>query len=117
MQKIIGYDANVLYLWAISQEMPTGMHEHITKYNLIQLKEDILNDILFGFIQVDIETPEDSKEYFSEMTPIFKNASINFEDIGEYMQNFHTENILNFKRVIKQSVHTLAKKFYYIHLY
>ncbi|NBO67009.1 MAG: hypothetical protein EBU88_19555, partial [Acidobacteria bacterium] len=75
-KKIIGYDANALYLWAISQMMPTGMHEHIKEYNLNQLKEDILNDKLFGFIQVDIETPENLKEYFSEMTPIFKNAEI-----------------------------------------
>ena len=26
------------------------------------------------------------------MTPIFKNAEIKFEDIGEYMQNYHIEN-------------------------
>ena len=24
-QKIVGYDANVLYLWAMGQEMPEGM--------------------------------------------------------------------------------------------
>jgi hypothetical protein len=48
-----------------------------------------LNDKLFGFIQVDIETTENSKDHFSEMTPIFKNAEIKFEDIGEYMQNYH----------------------------
>ena len=73
-KKIIGYDANALYLWAIAQQMPTGKHEHIKTYDLEQLKQDILNDKLFGFIQVDIETPENLKERFSEMTPIFKNA-------------------------------------------
>ena len=78
--------------------MPTGHHEHITNYRLDELKEDILNDKLFGFIQVDIETPEELKEKFSEMTPIFKNAAINFEDIGEYMQNFHTENNIKFTK-------------------
>jgi len=51
---IIGYDANALYLWAIAQEMPTGKHEHIKIYDLNQLQEDILNDKLFGFVQVDI---------------------------------------------------------------
>ena len=85
-KKIIGYDANALYLWAIAQEMPTDKHEHITNYDLNQLNQDILNDNLFGFIKVDIETPENLKEKFSEMTPIFKNATIKFEDIGEYMQ-------------------------------
>jgi hypothetical protein len=97
-KKIIGYDANALYLWAIAQEMPTGKHEHITNYDLNQLKQDILNDNLFGFIKVDIETPEHLKEKFSEMTPIFKNATIKFEDIGEYMQNFHTENNIKFNQ-------------------
>ena len=71
-KKIIGYDANALYLWAIAQEMPTGKHEHITNYDLNQLNQDILNDNLFGFIKVDIETPEHLKEKSSEMTPIFK---------------------------------------------
>ena len=42
---------------------------------------------LFGFIQVDIETPENLKDYFSEMTPIFKNAVITEKDIGDYMRN------------------------------
>jgi hypothetical protein len=78
--------------------MPTGKHEHITNYDLQQLNQDILNDNLFGFIKVDIETPENLKEKFSEMTPIFKNATIKFEDIGEYMQNFHKENNIKFNQ-------------------
>ena len=65
-KKIIGYDANALYLWAIAQEMPTGKHEHIKTYDLKQLKEDILNNNLFGFVKVDIETPEDLKETFQK---------------------------------------------------
>ena len=32
----------------------------------------IKNGHLFGFIKCDIYTPEDLKDYFSEMTPIFK---------------------------------------------
>jgi hypothetical protein len=76
--------------------MPTGKHEHIKTYDLKQLKKDTLNNNLFGFVQVDIETPEESKEKFSEMTPIFKNAEIKFEDIGEYMQNYHNENNIPF---------------------
>ncbi len=33
-KKIIGYDVNALYLWAIAQQMPTGKHKHITNYDL-----------------------------------------------------------------------------------
>ena len=47
--------------------MPTDKHEHIISYDLKQLKKDILNNNLFGFVQVDIETPEELKEKFSEM--------------------------------------------------
>ncbi len=61
-KQIIGYDANALYLWAIAQELPTSKHEHIKTYDLKQLNKDILNDKLFGFIQVDIETPENLKK-------------------------------------------------------
>ena len=32
------------------------------------------------------------------MTPIFKNAEIKFEDIGEYMQNYHIENDIKFNK-------------------
>ena len=46
--------------------MPTGEHEHITTYELEQLKKDILNDKLFGFIKVDIETPEHLKKSFQK---------------------------------------------------
>ncbi len=54
-KKVIGYDAHALYLWAIAQEMPTGHHEHVQTYDLEQLKKDIFNDTLFGFVQVDIK--------------------------------------------------------------
>ncbi len=68
--------------------MPAGKHTHITEYNLETLNEDIFNDKLFGFIQVDIETPESFKIVFLKWHQYlnFKNAEIEFEDIGEYTQ-------------------------------
>ncbi len=33
------------------------------------------------------------------MTLIFKNAEINFEDIGEYMQKSHTQNKIHLIKV------------------
>jgi hypothetical protein len=44
--------------------MPTGKHEHIKSYDLKQLKKDILNIKLFGFVQLDMETPKELKEKF-----------------------------------------------------
>ncbi len=62
------------------------------------MKKDILNNDSFAFVQVNIDTPEELKAKFSEMTPIFKNAEIKFEDIGEYMQKYHNENNILFNK-------------------
>ena len=55
--KAIGYDANALYLWVISEWMSTGNYKSIESYDLKQREEDILNDKVFGVL-IDIETPE-----------------------------------------------------------
>jgi hypothetical protein len=52
---------------------------------------------IFGVVECDIHVPEDKKEKFSEMTPIFKNVDIPFEAIGEHMQNFVEQNRLSKK--------------------
>ena len=70
-KKIVGYDANALYLWAIGQEMPVGDYTRVNTYDLEQLKEDILNNKLFGFIEVDIKTPLHLEQYFEDMPPTF----------------------------------------------
>jgi hypothetical protein len=51
------------------------------------LINDILGDIQFGFVECDIETPEYLKDYFKEMTPIFKIDIIKptGELIGDFM--------------------------------
>ncbi|GMF32909.1 unnamed protein product [Phytophthora lilii] len=72
--QIIGYDANALYLWCLGNEMPCGRLTTIDAYDGII--DDIKEDKLFGFLECDIETPEHLKDYFSEMTPIFKNIEI-----------------------------------------
>ena len=61
--------------------------------------------------------PEHLKEYFKEMTPIFKNAKIKFDDIGEYMQKFHTENNIKFVEGNTFIGSYFGKKYYYIPLY
>ncbi len=50
------------------------------------------------------------------MTPIFKNASINFEDIGEYMQNFHTENNIKFQKGNKLTISKIVSQIFLITL-
>ena len=57
-----------------------------------QILEDVRNDEFFGAIEVDIEVPEDKKDYFREMTPIFKNVDISIDDIGDHMQGYAQEH-------------------------
>ena len=90
VKKIIGYDANALYLWCIGNDMPCG---RMTMYDAPpSIVEDIKADRIFGFLECDIETPEELKDHFSEMCPIFKNAEIDPCDesvVGKYTFDYN----------------------------
>ncbi|KAG2796884.1 hypothetical protein PC116_g25914 [Phytophthora cactorum] len=89
-KKVIGYDVNALYLWALGNEMPCGRLTTIEAYDGII--DDIKSDKIFGFLECDIRTPEHLKQYFSEMTPIFKNILIDCTDesvIGKHMYEYN----------------------------
>ncbi|GMF29417.1 unnamed protein product [Phytophthora lilii] len=89
-KKIIGYDANALYLWALGNEMPCGRLTTIDAYPGII--SDIVNDKIFGFLDCDIRFPPHLKEWFSEMTPIFKNTLIDCSGenvIGQHMFDYN----------------------------
>ncbi|GMF38103.1 unnamed protein product [Phytophthora lilii] len=89
-KKIIGYDANALYLWALGNDMPCGRLTTIEAYDGIV--EDIVADKIFGFLECDIQTPDHLKDYFSEMNPIFKNTLIDCADesvIGHRMFKYN----------------------------
>ncbi len=90
VKKICGFDANALYLHCLGQDMPCGelkwiSTEHIAYYN----NKDIqyFYNKFYGFLEVDIEVPEDKYEYFSEMCPIFKNTEYDESICGEYTKN------------------------------
>ena len=67
----------------------THFKKYLTQDQIIQYNRD---GRLFGFVQCDIEVPEHLKEYFSEMTPIFKNFDVCLGDVGEVMQNYVKEH-------------------------
>ncbi|CEG49432.1 uncharacterized protein PHALS_07196 [Plasmopara halstedii] len=97
-KKVITYDANALYLWCLGYDMPCGRLIKIEAY-----KEVIKDDKIFGFLECDIEIPEHLKDYFSEMTPIFKNAEIDptkKEVIGDHMHECN-QNLGDDKRKTK----------------
>ncbi|KAG2776830.1 hypothetical protein Pcac1_g12658 [Phytophthora cactorum] len=89
-KKVIGYDANALYLWALGNDRPCGRLTTIEAYP--DIVDDIKNDKIFGFLECDIQTPEHLKQYFGEMTPIFKNTLIDCTDesiIGKHMYDYN----------------------------
>ena len=53
-----------------------------------KILEDVKNNEIFGFVQVDIHVPEHLIPRFSEFPPIFKNTKIDIADIGEHMKQY-----------------------------
>ena len=78
VKKIIGFDANALYLWCLSQLMHCGKLFKSTVQNLDvnEIIKDIKENILFGFIKCDIDVPKELYNKFSEMCPIFVNIDV-----------------------------------------
>ena len=89
VNRVLGFDANALYLWCLNQSMPCGeMKEIPVTDNMI---EQIKAGELFGFAEVDIETPEHLFNKFSEFPPIFRNAVITEDQLGPYMKELRKD--------------------------
>jgi G:T-mismatch repair DNA endonuclease (very short patch repair protein) len=50
--------------------------------------ESIRNGKFFGFVECDISVPEELKDKFSEMSPIFKNVDVSREHLSSHMREF-----------------------------
>ena len=59
-----------------------------------QLLEEIKEGKLFGYVQCDIEVPENMRSKFVNFPPIFKNALVSKIDIGDLMNNYAEEERL-----------------------
>ena len=77
LKKTVKFDNKYLY--------PGEERVYMRESEILKMVKE---DKLFGAIEVDIIVPEELREYFSEMTPIFKNTTINRSDIGDYMLNY-----------------------------
>ena len=85
-----GLDANSLYLFCSGQEMPCGK-ENVFQANPEEkdkLIQNVLNDKLFGFFQVDIEVPEQLLDKFSEFSPLFVLSEVSEDQIPQHMQDY-----------------------------
>ena len=87
---VLGFDANSLYLYCSGQEMPCGK-EKVFQANPEEkdkLIQNVLNDKLFGFFQVDIEVPEQLQKRFSEFSPLFVISEVPEDQIPQHMQDY-----------------------------
>ena len=87
---VLGLDANSLYLFCSDQEMPCGK-EKVFQANPEEkdkLIQNVLNDKLFGFFQVDIEVPEQLLNKFSEFSPLFILSEVPEDQIPQQMQDY-----------------------------
>ena len=87
---VLGLDANSLYLFCSGQEMPCGKEKVFStdpeeKDELIQ---NVLNDKLFRFFQVDIEVPEQLRDKFSEFSPLFILSEVPEDQIPQHMHAY-----------------------------
>ena len=91
-KKIIGYDANALYLYCSGDVMPCGkdkltvIEKPYDKTQIQTFERNVLEDKFFGFAQVDIEVPHNLKDKFSEMPPLFVADEIPDNCIPEEMK-------------------------------
>ena len=87
---VLGLDANSLYLFCSGQEMPCGK-EKVFQANPEEkdkLIQNVLNDKLFGFFQVDIEVPEQLLDKFSEFSPLFILSEVPENQIPQHMRDY-----------------------------
>ena len=87
---VLGLDANSLYLFCSGQEMPCGK-EKVFQANPEEkdkIIQNVLNDKLFGFFQVDIEVPEQLLDKFSEFSPLFILSEVREDQIPQHMQDY-----------------------------
>ena len=58
-------------------------------------ESDILQRVkegkLFGYVECDIHVPASREDYFSEMSPIFKNMELSRDDRSAHMRQFSEE--------------------------
>ena len=89
-RSVQGLDANSLYLFCSGQEMPCRKEKvfHCDPEEKNEIIQNVLNDKLFGFFEVDIEVPEQKRKRFSEFCPLFVISEVSEEQIPQHMKDY-----------------------------
>ena len=89
-RSVLGLDSNSLYLFCSGQEMPCGKEKvfHCDPEERDEIIQNVLNDKLFGFFEVDIEVTEQKRKRFSEFCPLFVISEVSEEQIPQHMKDY-----------------------------
>ena len=92
VKRILGFDANSLYPYTMTKEMPCG-HEFVEHYeDPVQAAQELIPRMYskrwFGFAEVDSKVPQDLWEKLEEFPPIFINQSVGEEGIPQHMKDY-----------------------------
>ena len=93
-KRILGYDANALYLSTMLKEMHCGKEKVVNYNDNYQVEAaPILTQRLkegkwFGFAKVDIKIPEPLRSKFEEMCPFFYNKKVPVEAVPQQMLDY-----------------------------
>jgi hypothetical protein len=91
--KILGYDANALYLYCLMQYQLCGKLKYVESDDWDSIEDDVINDKFFGIVEVDIKVPTKLYNKFLEFSPIFINTEVPV-NIEDDMENVRSERKL-----------------------
>ncbi len=66
-------------------------HFNVWKMTMEQILKGVRDGSIFGLVECDLRVPPESRDYFTEMPPIFKNVNISMADIGNHMRQYAEE--------------------------
>ena len=96
-KKILGYDANALYLSTMNRDMPCWrgrvVHHELSRQEAeaYSLSRRVKEEKVFGFVEVDIHVPKGLWGVFEEMCPFFYNKAIPDECVPQSMKDYLRE--------------------------
>ena len=91
-RKVLGFDANALYLSTMAKDMPCGkgVIEHFAAPAAAApaFTKKVQDKQWFGYVKVDIEIPRHLWEKFEEMPPFFINREMPTEVVPQHMVDY-----------------------------
>ena len=75
--------------WKRERDTPPRQKWNMTQQQIIAA---VVDGTLFGMVECDVRVPDNLREYFAEMQPIFKNTTVTRDDIGSFMQQYAEEH-------------------------